>query len=142
MVQFSTKIQQDYDIVQEERIFTNDLEINRMRRTVIGTITIDTHKTLPNAGWISHLAIKPKNNFDKIAEPLINRVLKHGVDMKMETIETVTTECQFDLRELLLRLGFAMKQIYNRQVLGSNSLRIMKSQMGIDLMSWTITKNK
>lgn len=132
----------DYDIVPEERILSNDLEISRMRRTIVGTVSISSHNSLGNCGWISGLAIDPKRNFQKIAEPLVNRILKYGYDMQMYSIETVTTECQMDLRELLLKMGFNMKQIYHRQVLSSNSLRIMKSQMGIDLMTRTASKTK
>lgn len=120
----------------------DDLEVNRMRRTIVGTITIDTHRSLPSAAWISHFAISPIHKFDKIAEPLVNRVLMYGIDRQMSAVETATTECQCDLRELLLKMNFNMKQIYHRQVLGSNSLRIMKSHMGVDLLNWTSSKNK
>lgn len=132
----------DYDIVPEERILSTDVEISRMRRTVVGTISINPHNSLGNCGWISRLAIDTKRNFQKIAEPLVNRLLKYGFEQRMYTIETVTTECQMDFRELLLKMGFNMKQIYHRQILGSNSFRIMKSQMGIDLMRLTTSKTK
>lgn len=134
--------QQTYDIVHEDSILPNDVEVNRMRRQVIGFICIAPHKALENCGWINRLSISSKYNFDKVAEPLINRALKYGLDMNFYTIEAVTTECQFDARELLLRIGFTMKQIYHKQVLGCNSFRIMKSQLGIDLMTWAVTKNK
>lgn len=132
----------DYDIVPEERILSSDVEITRMRRTIVGTVSINSHNSLGNSGWISRFAIDPSRNFQKIAEPLLNRILKYGYDMHLFTIETVTTECQMDLRELLLKMGFNMKQIYHRQILGSSSFRIMKSQMGIDLMRWTSSKTE
>lgn len=139
---FSSDVQHDYDVFHEEQIMIDDLEVNRMRRTFVGTIMIDTHRSLPSAGWISHFAISPKQKFEKIAEPLVNRVLKYGIDRQMTTVETATTECQCDCRELLLKMEFTMKQVYHRQVLGCNSLRIMKSQMGVDLLNWTVSKNK
>lgn len=120
----------------------DDLEVNRMRRIFVGTIMIDTHRSLPSAGWISHFAISPKHKLDKIAEPLVNRALKYGIDQQMSSVETATTECQCDFRELLLKMDFAIKQVYHRQVLGCNSLRIMKSQMGVNLLNWTASKNK
>lgn len=121
---------------------SSDLELKAMRRTLVGTISVDVHRSLPNAGWLTHLAVDPKYNFDQIAEPLTKRALKFSMEIQMYSVETSTTECQFDLRELLLRMGFALKQVYNRQIMGSSSLRIMKSQMGIDLVHSFDEKNK
>lgn len=133
---------QNYDILQEGHLNSNEMELKRMRRSLVGTISIDEHRSLPVAGWLSHFAIKPKFHFEKAAEAIINRALKHGMDSNFNTVEMATTECQFQLRELLLKLGFTMKQIYHRQILGSNNFRIMKSQMGIDLMTSHVSKNK
>lgn len=138
----SAKKQQILDVVPEHSILPNDVEVNKMRRRIVGTISISAHKSHDNCGWINRLAVNTTYDFDKVAEPLISRSLKHGYDMGMESIEATTTECQFDFRELLLKMGFTMKQIYHKQVMGSNSLRVMKSEMGIDLVTWANTKNK
>lgn len=132
----------DFDLVHEENLKRDDPEVLTMRKSVIGVISVEVHRSLPNAGWISHLAVDPKYKFEKIAEPLINRALRFGIEIQMYSMETATTECQVDLRELLLKMGFALKQVYNRQIMGSSSFRIMKSQMGIDLVQSAVSKNK
>lgn len=142
LMRLGAQQQQSFDIVHEDSILSNDVEVNRMRRQIVGFVSIGPHKFLENCGWISRLSINSKYDFDKAAEPLIHRVLKHGLEADMYSIEATTTECQCDYRELLLKMGFNMKQIYHRQVLGSNSLRVMKSQMGIDLTTWSVSKNK
>lgn len=134
--------QRAFNIVQEDSILPNDIEVNRMRRQIVGFVSIGPHKGMDNSGWLNRLSIMSKYSFDKVAEPLIQRVLKHGHDQHLDSIEATTTECQFDNRELLLKMGFGMKQIYHKQVLGSNSLRVMKSQLGIDLRTWSVSKNK
>lgn len=132
----------DYDIVHESRLQSTDYEVNRMKRTVIATVSIEDHRTLPGSGWLSHFGIQSKVNFDKITEPLINRALKHAIDMDYSSVEMVTTECQCQLRELLLKIGFDIRQVYHQLILNNSHLRIMKSQMSIDLTTWTNTKNK
>lgn len=132
----------DYDIVHESRIHSTDFEVNQMKRTIIATISIEDHRALPGAGWLSHFAISSKINFDKVAEPLIHRALKHGIDLQWSSVEMVTTECQSQLRELLLKIGFDIKQVYHQYILNNNNFRIMKSQMGVDLTTWTQSKNK
>lgn len=132
----------DYDIVHESRLHSTDFEVNRMKRTIVATISIEDHRSLPDAGWLSHFAITSKVNFDKVAEPLIHRALKHAIDVHWSSAEMVTTECQSQLRELLLKLGFDIKQVYHQYILANNNFRIMKSQMGVDLTTWTKSKNK
>lgn len=132
----------DYDIVHESRLHSTDFEVNQMKRTIIATISVSDHRSLPNAGWLSHFAISSKINFDKVAEPLIHRALKHGIDLQWSSVEMVTTECQSQLRELLLKIGFDIKQVYHQYILNNNNFRIMKSQMGVDLTTWTKSKNK
>lgn len=139
----SSKKHQILDVVPESSILPNDVEVNKMRRRIVGTISISPHKSHDNCGWLNRLAVTTTYDFEKVAEPLISRALKHGYDVDMESIEATTTECQSDFREVLLKMGFAMKQIYHKQVMGSNSLRVMKSEMGIDLVTWANnTKNK
>lgn len=132
----------DYSLVHEESMDSTELELKSMRKTIVGTISIELHRSLPNAGWISHFAVDPKHKFEQIAEALITRALKFAADIKMSSMETATTECQCDLRELLLKMNFSLKQVYTRQIMGSSSFRIMKSQMGIDLLETADSKNK
>lgn len=132
----------DYDIIHESRLQSTDFEVNRMKRTIIATISFDDHRTVPDAGWLNHFAIQTKFNFDKVSESLIQRALKHAIDVHFNCVEMVTTECQSQLRELLLKIGFDMRQVYHQYIFNNNNLRIMKSQMGINLSKWTNIKNK
>lgn len=132
----------DYDIFHESRLQSTDFEVNRMKRTIIATISIDEHRSLPGSGWLSHFAIAQKNNSDKVAESLIHRSLKHAIDIGLCSVEMVTTECQSELREILQKIGFDMKQIYHQYILNNNNFRIMKSQMGVDLTTWKNSKDK
>lgn len=132
----------DYDIVHESRLQSTDFEVNGMKRSIIGTISIEEHRSLHASGWLSHFGIASNVNFDKVAEPLIHRTLKHAVDLHFHSVEMATTECQFQLREILQKIGFDIKQVYHQYILNNNNFRIMKSQMGIDLSTWTKSKNK
>lgn len=132
----------DYDIVHESRLHVTDFEVNRMKRTIVATVSIDEHRTMPSAGWLSHFAIQSKVNADKVTEALLHRALKHGIDAKFDSVEMATTECQSELRETLLKAGFDIRQVYHQYILANNNFRIMKSQMGINLATWKHTKNK
>lgn len=83
----------------------NKSEINKMRRKVIGTISCKSHLILENSGWIYRLAVCPKYPFREIAERLISRVLSNALDNQLFTVETVTSECDENIREVYLKLG-------------------------------------
>ncbi|XP_055525028.1 uncharacterized protein LOC129718351 [Wyeomyia smithii] len=113
----------------------NKSEINKMRRKVIGTISCKSHLILENSGWIYRLAVCPKYPFRDIAERLIIRVLSNAVDNQLFTVETVTSECDENIREVYLKLGFTLRLVYHKQIIG-NTLKVMKSQLGIDPFEW------
>lgn len=132
----------DYDIVHESRLHVTDFEVNRMKRTIVATISIDEHRTMPGAGWLSHFASRSKVNVEKVGEAIVHRALKHAIDVKFDSVEMTTTECQSELREILLKIGFDIRQIYHQYILANNNFRIMKSQMGINLTTWKSSKDK
>lgn len=110
-------------------------EINRMRRKIVGTISCKSHLIMENSGWIYRLAVCPKYPFKEIAEHLIIRALENAFDNQLFTIETVTSECDESIREVYLKLGFTLRLVYHKQIIG-NTLKVMKSQLGIDPFEW------
>lgn len=132
----------DYDIIHDSRLDSIDYDTNRMKRRIIATISINQHRAMTDAGWLSHFAIESGLKADKVIEALINRILKHASEIKFNSVEITTTECQSDLREILLKIGFDIKQIYHQYILANNNFRIMKSQMGINLKVWKLAKDK
>lgn len=79
------------------------------------------------------MAVHPKYPFDCIAEELIKNVLQFAVSERWNSIESVTTECQWQIRDLFTKMGFTMRLIYHKPIMG-NAIKIMKSQLGYDLI--------
>ncbi|XP_055607316.1 uncharacterized protein LOC129755008 [Uranotaenia lowii] len=120
---------------EDSPVGVDNKELNRMRRKVIGTISCKSHILMKNAGWIFRLAVCPRYPFGEIAEHLIIRVLAHAYDNQLFTIETATSECDEGIREVYLKLGFTLRLVYHKQIIG-NTLKVMKSQLGIDPFEW------
>ncbi|KFB46844.1 AGAP002285-PA-like protein [Anopheles sinensis] len=110
-------------------------ELGRMRKKIIGTISCRNHLAMENAGFITRLAVSPKYGLSPVTDYLIQRVLQHASDSQLYAIETVTSECDQDVREIYLKIGFNIRQVYHKQIIG-NTLKVMKSQLGIDLHEW------
>lgn len=111
------------------------------RRKVVGTISVKSHESLSNSGWITRFAVDRNYPFHQIAEGLVNKVIQYGVREHWENIEGTTTECQDDVREVYAKVGFNIRQVYHKQIVGS-SLRVMKSQLGIDINQYLNTRDK
>lgn len=127
----------DYELVAEEQLpalLGSDPSLHQLRKQIIGTVSVRDHHSLHNCGWISRTAVNPRYSIDRIGEPLISRALAHCYQRGHYTAESVTTECQYAVRELMLRMGFTMKQIYHKPIIAH--VKVMKSQMGIDLATW------
>lgn len=122
-----------------ERFYDDEVlgkhELNKMKRKIVGTISCQSHHILENSGWINRLAVCPKYPFTEIAKHLIIRVLAYAYDNNFFTIETVTSECDESIREVYLKLGFTLRLVYHKQIIG-NTLKVMKSQLGIDPLDW------
>lgn len=116
-------------------------ESNKMRRKIVGTISCRSHLILENSGWIYRLAVCPKYPFREIAEQLIIRVLSNAFDNQLFTLETVTSECDECIREVYLKLGFTMRLVYHKQIIG-NTLKVMKSLLGIDPFEWNQSREQ
>lgn len=96
----------EYDIVSQDYIANNATDvINSLRKVLVGTISINAHLSLHNCGWISRTVVHPNYSFDKIGEPLINQALLYCNDQEFYSAETSTTECQYGVRELMMKIG-------------------------------------
>lgn len=127
----------DYELVAEEHLpalMDANPSIRQLRKQIVGTIGVREHHSLHNCGWLSRTAVNPRYSMDRIGEYLIHQVLTNCLNRGYYTVETVTTECQYGIRELMLRMGFTMKQIYHKPIIAH--IKIMKSQLGIDLATW------
>ncbi|XP_055616073.1 uncharacterized protein LOC129762113 [Toxorhynchites rutilus septentrionalis] len=116
-------------------------EIRKMKRKIVGTISYKNHLIVDNSAWIYRLAVCPKYPFREIAEQLIVRVLANASDNQLSTVETVTSECDDGIREVYLKLGFTLRLVYHKQIIG-NTLKIMKCQIGIDPSMWNQSKDQ
>lgn len=121
----------EYSEMSEEEA-QNNPEMRKLKRNVIATLSIKNHSSLHESAWLHRLAVDPDYPFTRVARPLVEKAMQHAYTHRMVTCETVSSECHEDLREVLLKIGFMIKQIYHKSIVGS-SLRVMKAQMGIDL---------
>lgn len=98
----------DFNIISTTDLTSIEIskDRHRYRKIVIGTISSKLHNSLDNSIWIYRFAINPKYALDKIGFHLVQEVLRSSFENNFFSVETNTTECQCEFRELLLRTGY------------------------------------
>lgn len=94
----------EYKEMSEDEV-SNDSDVLKMKRKIVGTVSIKNHSSLHEAAWVHRLAVDPEYPFNRIAKLLIEGAMKHAFDHHMYTVETVSMECHEDYREVLLKIG-------------------------------------
>ncbi|GAB0088383.1 uncharacterized protein DMENIID0001_027880 [Sergentomyia squamirostris] len=112
-----------------------DQQVSKLRRKIIGTVSMKNHSSLYNSAWLYRFGFNSKNDIPRLGEALMAHVLDFCKENRFVTVEGVTRECDEDLRDVYTKIGFTMKQIYHKQIV-RNSLTIMKAQFGMDLEKW------
>ncbi|XP_063705005.1 uncharacterized protein LOC134834315 [Culicoides brevitarsis] len=119
----------EYNLLFNE---TNGYDVTKLRKKIIGTISVRNHESRDKCGWIYRFAMDRKYPYDKVVEGLTRRAIQHCPSQGWYRLETVATECQDEVRESYAKLGFNIYQVYHRQIVGS-SLSVMKTHLGLDV---------
>lgn len=90
-----------------------------LRRRIVGTIAVTRSKSEENTAWLRRMAVHPRYQHKGIASKLVDEVLSFAAQKGYSGVELVTSECHNGARELYLRKGFELKQMYNKHVFGS-----------------------
>jgi predicted GNAT family N-acyltransferase len=133
----------EYVEMTENDLILNAQDLKKMRsKRIVGTLSIRNHHALNESAWIYRLAVDPNYSYNQIAKPLVIKAMQHAHDNGLYSVESSSAECDEEKRELFLKVGFHIRQIYHKSIIGS-SLRVMKAQLGIDLKKYfRTTQNK
>lgn len=92
---------------------------SHLRKKIIGTIAVSRSRTEENAAWLRRMAVHPRYQHKGIGSKLIEEVLNFAAQKGYAAVELLTSECHNDARELYLKKGFELKQMYHKHVFGS-----------------------
>ncbi|XP_036323552.1 uncharacterized protein LOC118737258 [Rhagoletis pomonella] len=120
-----------YQIFLEESPYEQSYQ-NKFRKKIIATVSVKKHNSLYNAAWMFRFAVAPEYPFQKVAEPMLNLVSKKCIANGCGSLECTISEWQEEERDFFDNMGFATRQIYHKQIIGS-TLTVMKSLLTYDL---------
>lgn len=124
-----------YPIVPESKFLYTD-RMNRMKRTLVATISITRQGNLPD-GWIHRFAIHHRFDIQDITEYMIQIGLGAAAELEYSTVEMTTTECQTDLRDCAVRKGFQTLKVYAKHTAFFGVAHIVKTKMSMNVPDYT-----
>jgi GNAT superfamily N-acetyltransferase len=109
-----------YKIMTERELSDNNIELaEHCVKKVVGTIAITRSRHCTETAWLRRMAVNPKYQRKGIASVLVDEALKFCKDKGYSAVELVTSECHDAARELYLKKGFDLKQMYHKPIVGT-----------------------
>lgn len=103
-----------YEFVQltDLAALQNDPSGRMFRKEIVATVCLSAHQVLPNSGWLSRFAVHPKYADTRMANDMIESVVKFCLERAYDSLEIVTTECQFKDRETFIQTGYVKLKLF------------------------------
>lgn len=109
-----------YILMTESEIQAQSIQIaSHLRKKIVGTIAVTRSKSEENAAWLRRMAVHPRYQHKGIASKFVDEVLTFAAQKGYHAVDLVTSECHNGARELYLKKGFELKQMYHKHVFGS-----------------------
>ncbi|XP_067005240.2 N-acetyltransferase family 8 member 3 [Anabrus simplex] len=108
-----------YSITTEQRLKDSNTELPSFQKKIVGTIAVTKSRYDDNTAWLRRMAVNHRYQRKGIASALLDEALRFCKTRGYSTVELVTTECHDAARELYLKKGFELKQMYHKQVVGT-----------------------
>ncbi|XP_054278055.1 uncharacterized protein LOC128996653 [Macrosteles quadrilineatus] len=108
-----------YHILSEKEFKQREFEKNSYRRSLVGTVGIVRSVASEDNAWLRRMAVKPKYQRMGIAKALLSEALHFCSEKGYQGVELVTTEWHDNARNMYVKKGFQLKQMYHKQLIGS-----------------------
>ncbi|CAB3386009.1 Hypothetical predicted protein [Cloeon dipterum] len=116
---FTREVTGKLAVVSSIGLNSSGLDLTNCRRTVVGTVAVTRNNHNPEkVAWIKRLNVRSKYRHRGVGTALLSEALSFCRIRGYDEVELVTSECQDTARELCLKQGFDLKQMYHKPVFG------------------------
>jgi len=97
-------------------------ELSSRSMKIIGFIGLMRNKDKACSCWLRRLAVDSNFQRRRVATELLSKASHFCYEKGYSSIEVCITECQQEGKELFLRRGFELEQLYHKSILGSTAV--------------------
>lgn len=108
-----------YTILTEQQFKESKVDVACRVKKIVGTIGLSKSYKSDKGAWIKRLCVHESYRRRGIASCLLNVALQFAVDQGYSCANIVASEYMESGRELCLKKGFELKQMYHKPIIGS-----------------------
>ncbi|XP_043803209.1 N-acetyltransferase family 8 member 3-like [Apis laboriosa] len=108
-----------YTIMTEQQFRNSNIDISSQVKKIVGTVALCKSHRLDKGAWIKRLYVHQQYRRKGIASCLINVAVQFAIDEGYSCANVVASEYTEGGRELCLKKGFELQQMYHKPILGS-----------------------
>lgn len=110
--------EQHYVIMTERQFRESNIDVSSQSKRIVGSIALSKSHRLDKGAWIKRLCVHERYRRKGIASFLVNVAVQFAMDEGYSCANTVASEYTEGGRELCLKKGFELKQMYHKPILG------------------------
>lgn len=107
-----------YTIVTEEQFKGLNIDVSCRVKKIVGTIGLSKSHRSDKGAWIKRLCVHDSYRRKGIGSCLLNVALQFAIDQGYSCANIVASEYTDSGRELCLKKGFELKQMYHKPIIG------------------------
>lgn len=108
-----------YVVMTEEQFHQANINVALQAKKVVGTVGLCKSYRLDRSAWIKRLCVHEQYQRKGIASCLLNAAIQFAIDERYSCANIVASEYTEGGRELCLKKGFELEQMYHKSILGS-----------------------
>ncbi|KAK2576262.1 hypothetical protein KPH14_005628 [Odynerus spinipes] len=108
-----------YKIMTEQQFCDSNIDVSSHTKKIVGTVALSKSHRLDKGAWIKRLCVHEQYRRKGIASSLLNVSIQFAIDQGYSCANVVASEYTQGGRELCLKKGFELQQMYHKSILGS-----------------------
>jgi len=108
-----------YTIMMEEQFYQSKISVSSQTKKIVGTIGLCKSYRVDKSAWIKRLCVHERYQRKGIASSLLSAAVQFAIDAGYSRANIVSSEYTEGGRELCLKKGFELEQMYHKSILGS-----------------------
>lgn len=108
-----------FTVMTEQQFRESNIDVSSQTKKIVGTIGLSKSHKLERSAWIKRLCVHKEYQRKGVAMCLLNVAVQFAIDTNYSCVNIVASEYTEGGRELCLKKGFELKQMYHKYILGS-----------------------
>lgn len=108
-----------YQVMTEKKFKESNIDVSSQNKKIVGTVGLLKSHSLDKGAWIKRLCVRQSYRRKGIASCLLTVAIDFANAQGYSCANIVASEYTEGGRELCLKKGFELKQMYHKPILGS-----------------------